>query len=836
VEPVFVLISPVFWLWDDVRALLILQAAALAAGAWPIYLLARRHIANRKSQMANGSTQYAPRTTHHATADWLSLIFAAAYLLTPALQAGAVAEFHAFPFAAPLIAWALWAVEDRRWGELVVAGVLLAGVQEGMALLTATLGLYAIARGSGEGVAEAKGAAGWTRGFSRFGARATDRLKARFLGFSPPALAAGVAMATFGLAWFYVATFVIIPHYASLAYGLAQSPYAARFGALGDSFGDVAKALLTQPLTVLQIAVEPLRLRYLAGLLWPSAFLALLGPEIVLLSLPLLLANLLSGFPFQYSGELHYSTPLVPFFSVATIFGCERLLRRGVRGQGAGGRRLSPVSWPLIAALCVALAGLGYQIAAGYLPIGREFWRQGWPQATAHDRLLDRFAAQIPPDAALSVATDLYPHLSHRERIYQFPRIGEAAWALVDVSGTTDRHPNDVQAAIRKLLVGGWGIVDAADGYILLAQGLGGATIPDAFYDFARMSKSLSEELAKAAPTPPVAGMGAASAVFRRDSQPQYPLDITFGDRLKLLGYDVLDDVKWRRTSLRFYWQALAPLPPDAAISVQVLTPEGGVADDTAVRPMPALLWYPSSRWQVGETVVVETLPWYLPREWAPVVEVEQRIAADKRMSSVARDQPRQAAVSVTPDGRVLLPAWTRRDGALIPLVDPHDPFQIAARFTGKDWSVRLTGWAAAMAVAPGKELPVALHWQAAGPAAKDYTVFLHLRDATGKTVATGDGTPTWFLPRPTSGWPAGGIVTWDGHRIAVPADLPAGRYDLVAGWYDWQTSERLNAYDENGNLVGNEFVLGPVTIDLHAGPRPDLACLLAVESCASLE
>ena len=45
VEPIFLPVSALFWLWDDVRALLILQAAALALGAWPIYLLARRRIA-----------------------------------------------------------------------------------------------------------------------------------------------------------------------------------------------------------------------------------------------------------------------------------------------------------------------------------------------------------------------------------------------------------------------------------------------------------------------------------------------------------------------------------------------------------------------------------------------------------------------------------------------------------------------------------------------------------------------------------------------------------------------------------------------------------------------
>ena len=103
VEPIFLLVSAFYWLWDDVRVLFLLQAAALALGAWPIYLLARRKIAESAA---------APPAR---MAEKAGLVFAVAYLLTPALQAPAAAEFHALPLAVPLIAWALWAVEDRRW-------------------------------------------------------------------------------------------------------------------------------------------------------------------------------------------------------------------------------------------------------------------------------------------------------------------------------------------------------------------------------------------------------------------------------------------------------------------------------------------------------------------------------------------------------------------------------------------------------------------------------------------------------------------------------------------------------------------------------------------------
>ncbi|MCB0054574.1 MAG: DUF2079 domain-containing protein, partial [Caldilinea sp.] len=45
VEPILVLISPVYWLWDDVRALLLLQVVAVALGVFPLYLLALRRFA-----------------------------------------------------------------------------------------------------------------------------------------------------------------------------------------------------------------------------------------------------------------------------------------------------------------------------------------------------------------------------------------------------------------------------------------------------------------------------------------------------------------------------------------------------------------------------------------------------------------------------------------------------------------------------------------------------------------------------------------------------------------------------------------------------------------------
>ena len=181
------------------------------------------------------------------------------------------------------------------------------------------------------------------------------------------------------------------------------------------------------------------------------------------------------------------------------------------------------------------------------------------------------------------------------------------------------------------------------------------------------------------------------------------------------------------------------------------------------------------------------------------------------------------------------LPAWERREGPLRPYASPSDPRETAsARFETEDWRVALTHWAAPIAVAPGEKLSVSTHWQAANPSSTDYNMFVHLRDESGRTVATGDGPPNWFVPLPTSRWLGGEDGVWSTHAVDLPADLTSGRYDLVVGWYDWQTGARLPLVDGLGNPAGDEFVLGPVTVDRAVGLTPDLPCLMAQESCAS--
>ena len=90
--------------------------------------------------------------------------------------------------------------------------------------------------------------------------------------------------------------------------------------------------------------------------------------------------------------------------------------------------------------------------------------------------------------------------------------------------------------------------------------------------------------------------------------------------------------------------------------------------------------------------------------------------------------------------------------------------------------------------------LAVTLHWQALESTEANLTVFVHLLDAYGESVAQHDGRPQGGA-YPTSVWDTGERVI-DGHPLRLPPEaLPPGEpggYRLQVGLYSLESGERL--------------------------------------------
>jgi hypothetical protein len=111
----------------------------------------------------------------------------------------------------------------------------------------------------------------------------------------------------------------------------------------------------------------------------------------------------------------------------------------------------------------------------------------------------------------------------------------------------------------------------------------------------------------------------------------------------------------------------------------------------------------------------------------------------------------------------------------------------------------------------PGDVVTVALHW-VAGPPRPDYTVFLHLIDQTGKTVAQVDSQPR-NGEYPTSMWDDSEYVK-DDYELTLPANLPSGVYRLEAGMYQLATGQRLPVTNARKQQIGDTIDLdSPVDV-----------------------
>ena len=273
-DPVVAAFAPLWWLWPHPSLLLVAQVVAVAAGAVPVYLLARRHLAS----------------------DWAGAGFALAYLLHPATQWLVLDDFHPVALATPLLLWGFWFLDSDRLVAFAAVAALACLTKEQIGLVVAAMGLW--------------------------------------YAFRPGRRRAGLAIALAGAVVSLVAVAVVVPHFAPGG----GSPFESRYDAVGGSAGGIATTTLTDPGAIASALTSGRDLGYLARLLVPLLGLPLLAPLALLTAVPELALNLLSGTRTQTSIHFHYTAGALPGLFVAAVLGAARLRRRFAWARRPEGR------------------------------------------------------------------------------------------------------------------------------------------------------------------------------------------------------------------------------------------------------------------------------------------------------------------------------------------------------------------------------------------------------------------------------------------------------------------------------------------------------------------
>jgi hypothetical protein len=235
------------------------------------------------------------------------------------------------------------------------------------------------------------------------------------------------------------------------------------------------------------------------------------------------------------------------------------------------------------------------------------------------------------------------------------------------------------------------------------------------------------------------------------------------------------------------------------------------VIEDTSLRPMATQIWYPPSMWQPGEVVVSQTLPWPLGEQWGLAVGVmtgDDWSDWDERLKATLGPEVKGVRRFET-NTWVRLATFERQGRDLVEIV-PIDSDLVATNpvEVNFDDKLRLFGYDVDQS---NEELHLTLYWETLAAMGYDYTIFVHLLDAAGNQVVQQDAEPWWEVSIPTTTWQPGEKLR-DRHTLSLPADLPAGIYQLRIGIYYWQTLERLPVLDA-GAPIGDFVDLGTVEL-----------------------
>lgn len=264
---------PLYWLRPDATTLLWVQAAAMAAGAVPVYLLAMRRL----------------RDPVFAT------VFVGAFLLHPALGLTNLENYHPDSFLIPILGFAIYAAIENRPRMFVVCSVLALLGKEDVVLVLLPVALW-------------------------YAWRHNRRV--------------GAWIAAACVAWAAIAMAVIMRTLAGISTrNAARIPFSTCVGSCSVSrhVADFTRTLVTKPAEVLRYLRSDGRPFYAWQMIAPTGLVFLVAPEIAATGAVVLLTNLFSTTVFQHSIAFHYSMVLLPALSLGTIYAVSKIAQPRAR-------------------------------------------------------------------------------------------------------------------------------------------------------------------------------------------------------------------------------------------------------------------------------------------------------------------------------------------------------------------------------------------------------------------------------------------------------------------------------------------------------------------------
>ena len=236
------------------------------------------------------------------------------------------------------------------------------------------------------------------------------------------------------------------------------------------------------------------------------------------------------------------------------------------------------------------------------------------------------------------------------------------------------------------------------------------------------------------------------------------PTRIDFNNQIEFLGYSInetlyLNEYNTRMFKITYYWKSLKPVNESYKVFVHFVNESGNIAFQNDHMPFYGL--YNTSEWKVGE-IIKETYNVYI---WDNNVKpntyfIKVGLYNEKGRLKIISNQ----------DYRVLNQT---------PIIQYPKSIIYNNTFEFLGYDLNKTQ------IEQEEKFKITYYWEPLNKTNKDYILFVHFLNESGKIAFQNDHKP----PVPTSNWTVGQILK-ETKTVNVPKDVDLGNYNLFLGFY----------------------------------------------------
>ncbi|HTC22674.1 MAG TPA: DUF2079 domain-containing protein [bacterium] len=340
--PILSLLAPFYWLLPRVEVLLVAQAVLFMLPLFPIFFFAQKRLGRGPA-----------------------FAFCGAYSIFWGIQAAANFDFHEISFAVPLIAFAVYFIDEERWKSFSVCALLLMLTKEDMCIYVVFLGFFIL-------------------------------LRRRFKW--------GLFWVAFGLCAFFLEIKLIIPFFKG-APGYDYWTYSQ----LGPGPVEAVKNLMIHPWLLPEVIFSNrIKDTTILCTYFSYLFLPLLSP-LAILTLPSIFERMLNDQSWMWPIQAHqYSAVISPILALSAADGLYRFLKNF---------HVEATRKKWLAVLC----GLILAVNAAALPVAPlgKLFQPSYYHLTPNDLTGRQVVKLIPEGASVVAQNTIVPHLSHRNLIWR---------------------------------------------------------------------------------------------------------------------------------------------------------------------------------------------------------------------------------------------------------------------------------------------------------------------------------------------------------------------------------------------------------------------------------